>query len=279
MALWLENRPGVLLALAGADALGVSIMPINPDLRADDLAYQLAVAEPDLAVALADTHALIAQAWGRRARHRAGGCAAHSCRAAVMTPDVRDDPLRAHTHLFTSGTTAKPKCCVLSNDYFLGIASWYVSQSGPAAMGDDEIVLTPLPLFHNNALACSVTGMILKGGTVVPLDRFSARRWWRTVKDSGATVIHYLGVMPAILLQLPAGDTDTAHSVRFGFGAGVDPRHQEKFEQRFNFPLIEAWAMTETGAGAVTSTALGPRTRPALRRTQWCRATEYQHGR
>ena len=34
------------------NALGVSILPINPDLRADDLAYQLSVAEPHLAVAL-----------------------------------------------------------------------------------------------------------------------------------------------------------------------------------------------------------------------------------
>jgi acyl-CoA synthetase (AMP-forming)/AMP-acid ligase II len=72
-------------------------------------------------------------------------------------------------------------------------------------------------------------------------------------------VIHYLGVMPAILLQLDPEDAETAHRVRFGFGANVDPRHQAKFEQRFGFPLIEAWAMTETGAGAVTTTAGGPR--------------------
>jgi acyl-CoA synthetase (AMP-forming)/AMP-acid ligase II len=104
-----------------------------------------------------------------------------------------------------------------------------------------------------------VVGMILRGGTVVPLDRFHARRWWRSVKDSGATVIHYLGVMPAILLQLEKDDAETTHQVRFGFGAGVDPRHQENFERRFGFPLVEAWAMTETGAGAVTSTAGGPR--------------------
>jgi acyl-coenzyme A synthetase/AMP-(fatty) acid ligase len=114
-------------------------------------------------------------------------------------------------------------------------------------------------MFHMNALGCTVVGMILNGGTVVPLDRFHARRWWRTVRDSGATVIHYLGVMPAILLRLEPEREEATHSVRFGFGAGVDPRHQEAFERRFGFPLIEAWAMTETGAGAVTSTAGGPR--------------------
>ncbi len=255
VALLLENRPEFFWHWLALNALGAAILPVNPDLRADDLAWQLSVAEPDLAVALPETHALI-KASGL-ARIIAPGEAPPACRTTVTRQAAeRDDPCAL---LFTSGTTAKPKCCVLSNDYFLRIADWYVSQGGEAAMHDTETVLTPLPMFHMNALGCTVTGMILNGGTVVPLDRFHARRWWRTVKDSGATVIHYLGVMPAILLQLEKEEAETTHSVRFGFGAGVDPRHQENFERRFGFPLIEAWAMTETGAGAVTSTAGGPR--------------------
>jgi long-subunit acyl-CoA synthetase (AMP-forming) len=31
----------------------------------------------------------------------------------------------------------------------------------------------------------------------------------------------------------------------------VDPKLHAAFEARFGFPLVEAWAMTETGAGAV----------------------------
>jgi len=255
VALLLENRPEFFWHWLALNALGVSILPINPDLRADDLAYQFSIAEPDLAVALPGTHALI-KASGM-ARVIAPADAPPACRARITRQVAeRDDPCAL---LFTSGTTAKPKCCVLSNDYFLRIAGWYVSQPGEAAMGEHETVLTPLPMFHMNALGCTVVGMILRGGTVVPLDRFHARRWWRTVRDSGATVIHYLGVMPAILLQLEPEREEATHRVRFGFGAGVDPRHHETFERRFGFPLIEAWAMTETGAGAVTSTAGGPR--------------------
>jgi len=257
IAMLLENRPEFIWHWLALNGLGVSIMPINPDLRADDLAYQLSISEPDLAVALPATHTLIAKAWENGGRIIAPGETPPASRAKVTRQTAEyDDPCAL---LFTSGTTAKPKCCVLSNDYFLRLAHWYVNQGGEAAMGENEIVLTPLPLFHNNALCCSVTGMILKGGTVVPLDRFSARRWWRIVKDSDATVIHYLGVMPAILLQLKKDEIETAHCVRFGFGANVDPRHQGVFEARFRFPLIEAWAMTETGAGAVTTTAGGPR--------------------
>jgi acyl-coenzyme A synthetase/AMP-(fatty) acid ligase len=47
--------------------------------------------------------------------------------------------------------------------------------------------------------------------------------------------------------------------VRFGFGAGVSPRLHAPFESRFGFPLLEAWAMTETGAGAVIIASREPR--------------------
>ncbi|MGB5626986.1 MAG: AMP-binding protein, partial [Woeseiaceae bacterium] len=81
---------------------------------------------------------------------------------------------------------------------------------------------------------------------------FHPRSWWQTVRDERATVIHYLGVMPAILLTLPELEGDNfGDQVKFGFGAGSDPRHQAVFETRFGFPLIEAWAMTESGGGGM----------------------------
>ena len=67
VALLLENRPDFFWHWLALNALGVSILPINPDLRADDLAYQLSVAEPHLAVALPETHGLMSKARGKRA--------------------------------------------------------------------------------------------------------------------------------------------------------------------------------------------------------------------
>ena len=61
------------------------------------------------------------------------------------------------------------------------------------------------------------------------------------------------------MLAAPPSPRDRQHSVRFGFGAGVNPRHHAAFEERFGFPLIEAWAMTETGAGATIIASVEPR--------------------
>src|SRR3954468_1784483 len=112
VALLLENRPEYIWHWLALNGLGVSILPINPDLRADDLAYQLSVAEPDLAVALAQTHGLFADAWGGKAGIIAPDKAPPACRAVVTRQTAMlNDPCAL---LFTSGTTAKPKCCVLS---------------------------------------------------------------------------------------------------------------------------------------------------------------------
>ena len=71
--------------------------------------------------------------------------------------------------------------------------------------------------------------------------------------------MHYLGIMPPMLMSATESSDDRGHSVRFGFGAGVDRRLHAPFEARFGFPLIEAWAMTETGGGVVIAAAHEPR--------------------
>ena len=149
---------------------------------------------------------------------------------------------------------------MLSNDYFLRCGRWYTEIGGLCALrpGEDRLI-TPLPMTHVNAMAYSTLAMVMTGGCIIPLDRFHPRSWWRTVRDSEATIMHSLGVMPTMLLGLDASPDDRAHQVRFGFAPGVDPRYHAAFEQRFGIPMIDAWAMTETGAGAVVIASHEPR--------------------
>ena len=108
-----------------------------------------------------------------------------------------------------------------------------------------ERLLNPLPLHHANALAIGSMAMLSAAGCIIMADRFHPRSWWADVAATGATIIHYLGIMPPLLLSLPPGPEDRAHAVRFGAGAGIDPKHHAAFEARFGFPLIEGWGMTE----------------------------------
>lgn len=263
VGLLLENRPAFFLHWFALNGLGVSVVPINADLRTAELEYLVGHSEIALVVAAPNRHRDLraaALAAGRPLVVIADGDAPQQ--APFPAPDAGRVPgeLTECALLYTSGTTGRPKGCVLPNQYFLEAGRWYASVGGLATLRPGvERMITPLPLVHMNAMAYSTMAMVLTGGCLIPLDRFHPRSWWRSVRESCASVVHYLGVMPAMLMKAAATDEDTAHQVRFGFGAGVDRSLHAPFEQRFGFPLLEAWAMSETGAGAVVIANHEPR--------------------
>jgi acyl-CoA synthetase (AMP-forming)/AMP-acid ligase II len=261
--LLLENRPAFLLHWFALNALGVSVVPINAELRAAELAYLIGHSEITLAVALPERHASLAAAAQSAGHHVALMQPGDTPPPARAPAPKKSEPINAATEcalLYTSGTTGRPKGCMLPNQYFTLAGQWYADIGGLAALRPgEERMLTPLPLVHMNAMAYSVMAMVMTGGCLIPIDRFHPDTWWETVRGSAATIVHYLGVMPAMLMKAPPSENDTRHRVRFGFGAGIDRSLHRPFESRFGFPLLEAWAMTETGAGAVIIANREPR--------------------
>ena len=260
VGLALGNHPEFFLQFLALNSLGVSIVPLDLGMRDAELRQIIRSADLDLLTtwdaqrdrlaALTSVETPVADALASvfplARRPKGARMPGPACEAAL---------------LFTSGTTGVPKGCILSNDYFTWIGRFYSSLGGLCTFRlGQERILTPLPVTHMNALAVSFMAAMISGSCLIQLDRFHASSWWNTVRDTRATIIHYLGVMPAILLQ--RGDAPEAwagHAIRFGFGAGVDPRHHAVFEQRYGFPLIEAWAMSETGAAAWITANLEPR--------------------
>lgn len=259
VALGLDNRPEFFYHWLALNALGAGVAPLNAHWRSAELEYVLAHSEARFAVVLPDRV--------RQVRAAApAGCTTLTADTAWTTSGTNSVPVTTLNGgsecalLYTSGTTGRPKGCLLDNDYFLCTGAWYRDLGGYCALrpGEDRLI-TPLPMHHMNAMATSTMAMLLTGGCIVPLDRFHPASWWASVKESGATIMHYLGVMPAMLMNLARSPHDRTHQVRFGFGAGLSGELHAAFEARFSIPLIEAWAMTETGCSVAVAASKEPR--------------------
>ena len=252
VALLLENRPEFFFHYLALNGLGAGIVPVNPDYRHDEMLYQMDHSEADLAVSIVSRMADLEAV----ARERAKPLPVVNAEAMPRDlpkpgPAPRAGPPGLDTEcslLYTSGTTGRPKGCILTNLYYLTAGAWYRDLGGRIAFerGRDRI-LNPLPLFHMNCQAVTATCALLTANCLILPERFSPTRWWKDVVATRATIIHYLGVMPPLLLNQPEAPEERRHRVKFGVGAGVEPELHQVFETRFGFPLLEVWGMTETG--------------------------------
>ena len=249
VGLLLENRLEHFLHKLAMNALGMCCVPLNPDHRPPEMAYVIDHAKLDLVVVI-DPMALllknaltVSQNQVPVVRLSAQMVFPH---ASVSATSTEPDADSIASVLYTSGTTGKPKGCLMSHRYELAAGRWYATRGSLIEFGEGcERIYNPLPVFHVNALIFSFYCAMLKGNCQIQTDRFQVSRWFTEVHESQATVVHYLGVVVPMLLNQASHPLERKHQVRFAIGAGVDPQRHAEFEERFGYPLIEIWGMTE----------------------------------
>src|SRR5262249_20983879 len=156
IGLMLENRPTFLLHWLALNGLGTGVVPLNPELRPAELDYLVHHSEIVLGVAAAPHLAAL-----RRVARDIPVVADDATPPPTSEPRPGQAADRATecALLYTSGTTGRPKGCVLSNDYFLRAGQWYATIGGYAELFEGDRLITPLPLTHMNAMAYSVMAM------------------------------------------------------------------------------------------------------------------------
>jgi crotonobetaine/carnitine-CoA ligase len=142
-------------------------------------------------------------------------------------------------YMHTSGTTGTPKFCTQTHRYFLALGR-FVADS--MAISPADTVFAPLPMFHINPLGYGVVGGLTGGADVLGATRFSASRFWKTVKDSQVTVA-FLHAPPVEILKKATTPEDAAgHQIRAVFLA------DEEFLRTFRIPMTySAYGSTEAG--------------------------------
>jgi crotonobetaine/carnitine-CoA ligase len=147
--------------------------------------------------------------------------------------------------LYTSGTTSRPKGCLITNANYVHVGE-AVAQH--LALTSDDRQLMVLPLFHGNAQYYSTMSALVVGASVVLTERFSASRYFATAASHGATVGSlFAAPMRMILAQpeLPPASFPS-HRLRLViFAQNLTPAQLAEWDRRFHVPLLQIYGMTE----------------------------------
>jgi crotonobetaine/carnitine-CoA ligase len=162
--------------------------------------------------------------------------------ARVEAPPAAVGPGDLFTILYTSGTTGLSKgvCCPHAQFF------WWAAYTGwQLGVRDGDVLHTPLPLFHTNALNCFFQAL-LHGATQVVETKFSVSGFWPALVQSGATVTYLLGAMVPMLLSQAPTAAERAHKVRVALAPGVPANYQAEFTERTGVVLLDGFGSTES---------------------------------
>ncbi len=248
VATLLENSPEQVIAFFATLKLGAIHVPINTAYKGDFLQHVLVdsgarvvVVQAGLAERVAavvgptvpglDAVVVVGEmaAWsGSISAYAWSHLLAESREGALPTVDV--GPADLACFIYTAGTTGASKGCMLPHRYVVALAEQIARAWGRTA---DDVVLTPLPLFHFNAIAVCVVGTLLTGGRAAIVHRFSVSRFWPEVQRTGATMLSMLGSLAILIANAEDHPESAGHRLRLCAAAPMPPDIDRIWRERF----------------------------------------------
>ena len=271
VATLLENRAEQVISFFAAIKIGAIQVPINTAYKGEFLQHQRGLRRQGLrrpgrlcvpgdrrrgrhgTRPYAHHHRRPARRSGRRsAGHDLAGRTRGGERRSITVVAVR--PADLACLIYTAGTTGPSKGCMLSHNYVVSLADQItrVLRRRP-----DDIVLTPLPLFHFNAISLCVVGTLLAGGSAAIERRFSVSNFWPEVRRTQATIVTLLGWLATLIANAEDHVDQTAHRLRL-CAASTSPDIGRVWQERFG----------SRRSAAVTASPRHRSFRCSMRRTQ-----------
>ncbi|MCQ1946219.1 MULTISPECIES: long-chain fatty acid--CoA ligase [unclassified Arthrobacter] len=250
VALVMPNIPQMAFLYFGALRHGAVVVPMNPLLKAREVAYHLQ-----------DSGARIAFAWEGVAgevsagAEEAGGVEVVSVDSAAFlqllagadsrTEVAEVDDQDTAVILYTSGTTGRPKGAALTHRNLLTNA--YVAQSLLNTV-ETDVHFGGLPFFHVFGQTAALNSSVLSGASISLLPRFDAGKALEIIERDGVTIFEGVPTMYVGMLRHPAVKTTNLSSLRGAItgGSAMPLEILHEFEEVFGIELLEGYGLSET---------------------------------
>jgi acyl-CoA synthetase (AMP-forming)/AMP-acid ligase II len=255
VAILAGNGPAYLSVLYGASLSGAAVVLLNTRLDPASVRYQLADSQARLVIIDPACHGLAAAAGAldlpavildddhRERLERV---------QAAPTQAARPDPEDPFIQLYTSGTTGRPKGCVLSQ------RAWVASAANLAAglgLTQADVHVGAGPFFHVAGLGAAMS-VLSAGGRVVFGSARSLDESWDLVGRHGVTIGTFVGGGAVRAARHPMSATHSK-SVRILTGQGgkhTPAEHAEMAELLPDAEFAGIYGSTEAGNFVTVST-------------------------
>jgi len=254
VCLVMPNRPEYIAIWLGITSVGGVVSLINTQLRGPSLAHCIDIVAPAHVIVAAELTEQFRSAplscrpkiWthgggehlriDREIERFSGVPLANSERRAVTIAD------RALT-IYTSGTTGLPKAANVSHRRLLQWSFWF---AGLMNTTPDDRMYDCLPMYHSIGGVVAIGALLVRGGSVVIREKFSAGEFWDDISRWDCTLFQYIGELCRYLVNAPPHLRERAHRLRLCCGNGLRADIWQDFKARFDIPrILEFYAATE----------------------------------
>ena len=242
IAVMLHNRPEYALTWLALARLGAAMVPLSVKSRHDDAAWILAKSRATALVTAPELAHLIAPI-ATPVIDVAGLTTSAPPPTSAVWPDSAG-PEDIVNVQFTSGTTGRPKGCLLSQHYWTYLAATLVT--GFPHLTPEDRLLAAQPMSYMDPQWNIAAGLV-SGASVVMLDAFHPATIWERLREHDVTYFYCLASMPVLMLTTPPDPRDHDHRVRVIQCSAIPPARHAELEQRWGVPWFEVFGMTESG--------------------------------
>ncbi|MGY1671624.1 long-chain-fatty-acid--CoA ligase [Geodermatophilus sp. SYSU D00710] len=265
VALQLPNVPQFVLAYFGALRAGLTLVPLNPLLKAPEVAYHLSDSGARLLVTFdafadeavkgaaeaGDVRVYVVPSPGAQADALpgdttpfdallAGGAGADPADVEQMSPDD------TAVVIYTSGTTGRPKGAELT--HFQAFMAATVA-ADTFQYRDDDVGMAVLPLFHVFGLSSVMNCAVRAGATLVLVPRFEVGAVLDAMEQHRVTVFCGVPTMFVALMHADLTGRDvSALRVCVSGGASIPGEVIKGFEAAYGATVLEGYGLSETCA-------------------------------
>lgn len=166
--------------------------------------------------------------------------------------------------LFTSGTTRHPKGAIYTHCNVVYGGLLHAAQMG---MSEGDRFLSSMPCYHMDFQEMAAMPVICFGGTLIMVEHYSARRFWKQVYEHKAHFTDTMSIMNRTMLLQPEAPWEKQHCLKqIYFSMGLSDEEKERFEKRFHVSLLNSYGMTETVSGVTCAPLVGDKNWPSVGR-------------